>query len=39
VFAWTVANDKPHELAEPFTMERFYTGHLVDEHGAAGVAH
>ncbi len=39
VFASTVANDEPHELAAPFTMERFYTGHLIDEHGAAGVAH
>jgi len=26
-------------LAKPFSMFRFRTGALVDEHGAAGVAH
>jgi sarcosine oxidase subunit beta len=35
----TVANDKPHEYVAPFTLERFTTGALVDEHGAAAVAH
>ena len=39
VFAYTVANDRPHPLNEPFSLERFATGHLIDEHGAAGVAH
>lgn len=39
VFADTVANDRPHPMAEPFTLERFYSGALIDEHGAAGVAH
>jgi sarcosine oxidase, subunit beta len=39
VFADTVANDQAHPLAEPFTIERFYSGALIDEHGAAGVAH
>lgn len=39
VFAATIANDHPHPLAEPFSIERFSTGHLIDEHGAAGVAH
>jgi sarcosine oxidase subunit beta len=39
VFAHTVARDEPHALNAPFTLERFYTGRLVDEHGAAGVAH
>ena len=39
VFADTVANDRPHPLAEPFSLERFHTGALIDEHGAAGVAH
>ena len=39
VFAATVANDEPHALAAPFALERFETGALVDEHGAAGVAH
>ena len=39
VFADTVANDRPHPLAEPFALGRFETGALIDEHGAAGVAH
>ncbi len=39
VFADTIANDRPHPLAEPFALERFTTGALIDEHGAAGVAH
>jgi sarcosine oxidase subunit beta len=39
VFAHTIARDEPHTLNAPFTIERFYTGRLVDEHGAAGVAH
>lgn len=39
VFAHMLAHGRAHPLAEPFTMNRFYTGALVDEHGAAGVAH
>ena len=39
VFADTVANDQPHTLAAAFTVDRFNTGALIDEHGAAGVAH
>ena len=39
VFADTVANDRPHPLAAPFSLERFHSGALIDEHGAAGVAH
>jgi sarcosine oxidase subunit beta len=27
------------ELARPFALERFTTGALIDEHGAAAVAH
>jgi len=38
-FAHTIAHDRPHELNAPFSLERFSTGHLIDEHGAAGVAH
>jgi sarcosine oxidase, subunit beta len=38
-FAWTIANGRPHELNEPFSLERFETGALIDEHGAAAVAH
>ena len=37
--AHTIANDEPHEINAPFTLDRFETGHLIDEHGAAGVAH
>ena len=39
VFSHTIAQDRPHPLNEPFSLERFTTGHLIDEHGAAGVAH
>jgi len=39
VFADTIAHERPHRLAEPFALERFTNGYLIDEHGAAGVAH
>ena len=39
VYADTIANGRPHPLAAPFSLERFVTGALVDEHGAAAVAH
>jgi sarcosine oxidase, subunit beta len=39
VFAHTIARDEPHALNAPFTLERFNTGFLIDEHGAAAVAH
>lgn len=39
VFAHTIAHDEPHPLNAAFTLDRFHTGHLIDEHGAAGVAH
>ncbi|MEP0520636.1 MAG: sarcosine oxidase subunit beta family protein [Hyphomicrobiales bacterium] len=38
-FADLVANDTPNEIAAPFALERFVTGNLVAEHGAAAVAH
>jgi len=38
-FAWTIAYGAPHELNAPFSLERFVTGALIDEHGAAGVHH
>ena len=38
-FAHTIARDEPHELNAPFDLERFTTGALIDEHGAAAVAH
>ena len=39
VFAHTIANDDPHPLNRAFSIDRFSSGHLIDEHGAAGVAH
>ena len=39
VFAHTIAQDRPHPLNAPFTLERFDSGALIDEHGAAAVAH
>ncbi len=39
VFAHTIARDEPHELNEAFRLDRFHTGFLIDEHGAAAVAH
>ena len=38
-YAHTIANDEPHPLNAPFALDRFETGHLIDEHGAAAVAH
>ncbi len=38
-YAHTIAHAEPHRLNEPYSLERFYTGALIDEHGAAGVAH
>jgi len=35
----TLANDEIHPYIKPFSLGRFVTGALVDEHGAAGVAH
>jgi sarcosine oxidase, subunit beta len=39
VFAHTIARDEPHILAAPFALDRFTSGALIDEHGAAAVAH
>ena len=39
VFAYTIARNAPHDLNAAFDLNRFYTGALIDEHGAAGVAH
>lgn len=39
VFAETLAKGAPNALAKPFSIERFHSGALVDEHGAAAVAH
>jgi sarcosine oxidase subunit beta len=37
--AHTVATGSPHPVNAPFGLERFTTGALIDEHGAAAVAH
>jgi sarcosine oxidase subunit beta len=39
VFAHTIATGTPHPLTAPFGLGRFATGELIDEHGAAAVAH
>ena len=39
VFAASLASGEMHKLAKPFSIDRFHTGKLIDEHGAAGVAH
>jgi sarcosine oxidase subunit beta len=43
VGGWTLAHllatGRNHELAEPFQLQRFHTGRLVDEAAAAGIAH
>ena len=39
VFAHTLANDHAHPLNEAYTLDRFMSGQLIDEHGAAAVAH
>ena len=38
-YAHTIADGEPHPLIAPFSLERFVTGALIDEHGAAAVAH
>ena len=39
VFAHTMATGEPHNLNAPFSLDRFTSGMLIDEHGAAAVAH
>jgi sarcosine oxidase subunit beta len=39
VFADLLATGRPNALAAPFGLDRFRTGALIDEHGAAAVAH
>ena len=39
LFAHTIAKDEPHVLNAAFNINRFVRGDLVDEHGAAAVAH
>ena len=37
--AYTIAHDEVHELLQPFQLDRFSTGRLIDEGASAGVAH
>jgi sarcosine oxidase, subunit beta len=43
VGGWTLAHvlatGRNHELAEPFQLQRFHTGRLIDEAAAAGIEH
>ena len=39
LFAHTIAKNEPHVLNAAFNINRFVRGDLVDEHGAAAVAH
>ena len=39
LFAHVLATGRNHDLAEPFQLERFVTGRLIDEAGASGIAH
>jgi len=38
-FAWTIAKDEPHDLNAAYTLDRFSSGALIDEHAASGVGH
>jgi sarcosine oxidase subunit beta len=38
-FAHVLATGTNHELAEPFQLERFSTGRLIDEAAGSGIAH
>jgi len=38
VFAHTIAHDAPHELNRAYTLERFETGHVIDDKGAGPTA-
>jgi len=39
VMAHTIAQNRPHPLNTAFSLDRFHHGGLIDEHGAAAVAH
>ena len=38
-FAHVLATGQSHPLAEPFQLQRFITGRLIDEAAASGIAH
>ena len=39
MLAHHVATGRPHEIARPFSLQRFTTGALIDEAAASGIAH
>ena len=39
IFADTIANERPHPINAPFSLERFRDGVMIDEAAAAAVAH
>lgn len=39
IFADSIANGRPHPIAEPFGLNRFIDGRMIDESTAAAVAH
>ena len=39
VFADLIARGEPNRITAPYSLDRFQSGLLIDEHGAAGVAH
>lgn len=39
LLAHELATGQAHELARPFGLQRFHTGHLIDEAAASGIAH
>ena len=39
LFADTIANERPHPINAPFSLERFRDGVMIDEAAAAAVAH
>ncbi|MEJ8573227.1 sarcosine oxidase subunit beta family protein [Microbaculum marinum] len=36
-FAWTIANDRPHDLNAAYSLDRFHRGRVIDERGAGPV--
>jgi len=39
LLAFTIANNRPHDINAPFALERFQSGRLINEAVAAAVAH
>jgi sarcosine oxidase subunit beta len=39
MLAHHIATDRAHPIAAPFTLDRFFSGALIDEAAASGIAH